>query len=66
MSKFCHLAIIGVGPSAIYLLKHLLGNFQQSLPSLTDIYLLFAWASPTGWVSIRKKYLRADGQWHLV
>ncbi len=39
MSKFYHLAIIGVGPSAIYLLKHLLGNFQQSLPSLTDVSL---------------------------
>jgi len=40
MIKFGRLAIIGVGPSAIYLLKHLLYNIDQFLPSVTDIYLI--------------------------
>ena len=39
MNKLGRLAIIGVGPSAIYLLKHLLLNIDRFLPSLTDIYL---------------------------
>jgi len=39
MSKFGRLAVIGVGPSAIYLLKHLLHKIDRFLPTLTDIYL---------------------------
>ena len=39
MSKFGRLAVIGVGPSAIYLLKHLLHSIDRILPSLTDLYL---------------------------
>jgi len=39
MSKFGRLAIIGVGPSAIFLLKHLLRNIDRFQRSLTDVYL---------------------------
>ncbi len=39
MSKLGRLAIIGVGPSAIYLLKHLLINIDRFRLSLTDLYL---------------------------
>ncbi|HUP78874.1 MAG TPA: FAD/NAD(P)-binding protein, partial [Pirellula sp.] len=39
MSKLGRLAIIGVGPSAIFLLKHLLGNIDRFQTSLRDVYL---------------------------
>jgi len=39
MSQLGRFAIIGVGPSAVYLLHHLLRDIDQFLPALTDIYL---------------------------
>ncbi len=39
MSKFSRVAIIGTGPSAIYVLKHLLDNVDQFRPQLTDVFL---------------------------
>ncbi len=39
MSEFRRLAIIGVGPSAVYLLQHLLQCADQLVPPLSDIYL---------------------------
>lgn len=39
MNNFARLAIIGSGPSAVYLLKHLLNYSKRLLPILTDIYL---------------------------
>lgn len=35
----CRLAIIGVGPSALYLLQHLEREIDRFRPALTDIYL---------------------------
>jgi len=39
MSKLGRLAIVGVGPSAIYLLKHILCNIDRFLPTLAEIFL---------------------------
>ncbi len=39
MNTFSRLAIIGVGPSAIYLLNHLVRCAEHFDPTLTDIYL---------------------------
>ncbi len=39
MNKICRLAIVGTGPSAIYLLKHLLDNVDHFRPDLTDVFL---------------------------
>lgn len=39
MKKTARLAIIGSGPSAVYLLKHLLSHAQEFLPGLSDVYV---------------------------
>ncbi len=39
MSPFRRLAIIGVGPSAIYFLQHLLREIDHFRPTLDDVYL---------------------------
>ncbi len=39
MSTTGRLAIIGVGPSAVYLLKHLLQKIDQFTPTLTHVYV---------------------------
>lgn len=39
MKKISRLAIIGSGPSAVYLLKHLLNHAAEFVPALSDVYI---------------------------
>ncbi len=39
MKKTSRLAVIGSGPSAVYLLLHLLNHIDEFLPALSDIYI---------------------------
>lgn len=39
MKNISRLAIIGSGPSAVYLLKHLLSHAEEFVPALSDVYI---------------------------